>query len=304
MSGNGDAHLDEVADGVHAWIQPDGGWCLNNAGIVRGDDGLIVIDTAATQRRALALHAAATSVAPLPVRTVVTTHHHGDHVFGNAVFPGATVVAHRDARTEMIRSGTAMQALWPDVEWGSLPPVPPHLTFDDRLTLHAGATTVELRHVGPAHTVGDVVVWLPEQRVLFAGDVLMSGATPFVLMGSAAGLREAVATLRGLEPRVIVCGHGPVCGPEVLDDTDAYLDLLLDLAATGVEQGLEPLQVARRAELGRFAGFGEPERLVANLHRAMAELSGTGHGAHIPSAAGFRDMIALGGNGAGLPCSA
>lgn len=296
-------YLTEIADDVFAWVQPDGGWCLSNAGIVRGVDALVVIDTAATERRARALRAATRAVAPLPVRTVVNTHHHGDHVFGNAMFPQATVIAHHRARTAMARSGTAMHELWPAVEWGTLPLVLPTVTMDQELTVQTGTTEVRLLHLGPAHTVGDIVAWLPQRRVLFAGDLLMSGATPFVLMGSATGLRTATAQLRALHPDVVVCGHGPVCGPEVFDTTEAYLDLLIDLAAAGLADGRTPLQVARGADLGPFASLGEPERLVANLHRAIFELSGAAPGAHLPSAAALRDMVTWSG-GSALRCLA
>jgi cyclase len=131
----------------------------------------------------------------------------------------------------------------------------------------------------------------------------MSGCTPFVLMGSLAGSREAVRQLRALRPRTVVCGHGPVCGPEVFDTAEAYLRWTSDLAVAAHKAGLSPLEAAKEADLGDFAGLLDAERLVANLHRAYAELDGAEPGAHLPSAPVFREMVEFNG-GRPLECRA
>ncbi|MFF3500101.1 MBL fold metallo-hydrolase [Streptomyces sp. NPDC003247] len=288
--------LEELAPGVHAYIQPDGGWCLNNAGVLIGEDAVALVDTAATERRARALRAAVASLTPLEVGTVVTTHHHGDHHFGNAVAaPHATVVSHEVTRAEMARRGLAMREVWPATDWGDVRLSLPTLTFRDRATLHVGSLTAELIHVGPAHTTGDIVVWLPEQRVLFAGDVLLPGCTPFVLMGSLSGTLEAIARLRALDPAVVVGGHGPVAGPEVLDATRDYLLWVRDTAREGLAAGLSPLRTALRTDLGAYARLRDPERLVANLHRAYAEESRLPRDTEIRSAPVFAEMARFNG---------
>ncbi|MEY7979056.1 MBL fold metallo-hydrolase [Streptomyces pilosus] len=288
--------MEELAPGVHAYIQPDGGWCLNNAGVLIGDDAVAVVDTAATERRARALRAAIASRTPLEVRTIVTTHHHGDHHFGNAVVaPHATVVSHEVTRTEMARRGLAMREVWPATQWGDVRLALPTLTFRERATLHVGGLTAELMHVGPAHTTSDIVVWLPGQRVLFAGDVLLPGCTPFVLMGSLSGTLEAITRLRSLDPAVVVGGHGPVAGPEVLDATQEYLEWVRDTARAGLAAGLSPLQAARDTDLGPYAALRDPERLVANLHRAYAEESELPPDTEIRSAPVFAEMAQFNG---------
>lgn len=297
-------YLTEVADRVFAYVQPDGGWCVSNSGALLGPDAVAVIDTAATRARALALADALAGVTTLRPRTLVNTHAHGDHTFGNFVFaPEATVVAHESARTEIIENGYVLRELWPDTDWGEFPLEPPSVTFPSRLNLHVGDLAVELIHVGPAHTTGDVVAWLPGPRVLFAGDVLLSGCTPFVLMGSVAGSLRAVARLRALGPRTVVCGHGPVCGPEVLDATEAYLRWLRATAREGMAAGLSPLETAYHAKLGEFAGLLDPERLVGNLYRAFAEEHGEPDGAPVPLGPALADMVAWNG-GRPLTCLA
>jgi cyclase len=297
------AGLRVVGDGVHAYVQPDGGWCVNNAGLVHDGGTALLVDTAATHARALALRDAVRGVTARPPGVVVNTHHHGDHTLGNAVFaPPATVVGHAAARLDMAARGTALRHVWPGVQWGAQPLVLPDLTFTERLTVHAGRSEVLLWHPGPAHTTGDVVAWLPAQRVLFTGDIVMPGHTPFVLMGSVHGSLHAVAAMAALEPDIVVGGHGPVAGPAALEATTAYLRWLDDLAGRALAAGLTPLQAAMDADLGDFAGWGEPERLVANLHRAYAERTGSPPGTYLPSAPVFAEMVQW--HGGPLPCTA
>ncbi|MEU1964703.1 MBL fold metallo-hydrolase [Micromonospora sediminicola] len=292
--------LTEIADGVYAFTQPNGGWCLNNAGVLVGGDGAVVVDTAATEARAARLREAVDALGAGPGRVVVNTHHHGDHTFGNAAFgPGTTVVAHERARVEMAETGLALTGLWPDVDWGDVRVVLPTLTFRDALTLHQGERRLELLHVGPAHTTNDVVAWLPAERVLFAGDVVLSGCTPFNLMGSIEGALAAVRRLRELRPATVVCGHGAVTGPEVFDPTERYLRWVLDVARHGVAQGWSPLRAAREAGPGEFADLLDPERTVGNLHRAYDEVRGGARGRPLDVVAIFQEMVDF--NGGQLP---
>lgn len=298
------ARLTEVDDGVHVYVQPHGGWCVSNAGIIVGPSGTTLIDCASTERRALALRDAVASLTPHPVRRVIVTHHHGDHHYGATVFvPEATVIAHEQAREANMLDGLNLPALWPHVQWGNIRPMEPDITFTDHLTLHVGGRPVELRHFGPAHTTGDIVAWLPDTRTLFAGDLTFSKCTPFVLMGSLRGSLQTLTALAAMNPRTIVSGHGPVSDASVLADNIRYLEWVQGLAKAGWDAGLSPLDLARQADLGEFADLPEPERLVANLHRAYRELGGHPLGDRLPLPPILADMIAF-NNGAPLRCLA
>jgi cyclase len=283
----------QLSEGVYAYVQPDGGWCISNAGIIVGDDTTVIVDTAATERRTRLLAEQVARVSPRPPNVLVNTHFHGDHVFGNGVFsPQATIVAHELTRVEMLEAGHGLRYLWPDVDWGDTPIVPPTITFRDAVTVFAGELRLEVIHVGPAHTTNDSVIWIPEKRILFAGDVLMSGVTPFCLMGSVSGSVQAVARLRALDPEVIVPGHGPVGGKELLDQNESYLLWLQQLATDGVRSGLSELDIAAGAPLGDFAELLDSERLVGNLHRAYAEQMGQPPGAPLDVLKAFQEMVA------------
>ncbi|WP_411080845.1 MBL fold metallo-hydrolase [Streptomyces sp. cmx-18-6] len=291
--------LERVADGVYAFVQPEGGWCLNNAGLVVGRDSAVLVDTAATESRTRRLREEVARIVPDGPDHVVNTHFHGDHTFGNGQFaPRAVIVAHEGTRADTAEAGLGLRHLWPDVEWGDTPLTLPTLTFRDELTLRQGDLRTELLHVGPAHTANDVVAWVPERSVLFTGDVVWSGVTPYVLMGSVTGSLKALDRLRALGPAVVVPGHGPVGGPELIDATRAYLVRIQELAADGLRRGVDALRAAREADLGAFGELLDPERLVGNLHRAYAELEGLAPGARIDVAASFKEMVAFNG---GLP---
>ncbi len=290
-AGVGAAVLTEVADGVHAYVQPPGGWCLNNAGILTGGGSCALVDTAATERRARLLRAAALALAPRPPRAVVNTHFHGDHTYGNFVFPEALTIGHERTRTMVRAAGLHMAGLWPEVCWGDIEITPPDLTFTDRTTLHVGEIRAELVHIGPAaHTTDDTVVWLPDQGVLFTGDLVMNGVTPFCVMGSVAGSLAALERLRALGATTVVPGHGPPGGPELLDANEGYLRRLQQLAKEGVAAGATPRELARATDLGPYAELLDAERLLPNLHRAYAEEQGLPQGSPLDIAALFEEM--------------
>jgi cyclase len=148
-----------------------------------------------------------------------------------------------------------------------------------------------------------VYAWVPERGVLFSGDLLFHEVTPLLAMGSIAGALDVFQELRQLGARVIVPGHGRVAGPDVIDDVEAYVRLVAEVAREGRAAGASPLEAARQADLGRFAEWPDRERLVGNLHRAYAELDGTPPGAPIDVRAAFADMVAF-NDGQPLRCLA
>jgi cyclase len=299
--------LQEVSDGIYAYIQPDGTWWINNTGFVVGPQGVIAVDSCSTERRTRAFLDAIASVSDAPVRTLVNTHHHGDHTFGNALFPGATIVAHERTRAEAIAFGPARELpFWENPEWGSLPLEPPFLTFTDRVALHVGELRADVLHVGtPAHTTNDSIVWFPERSTLFCGDLVFNGGTPFLLMGSVTGAIEVLEdVLLPLGAQTVVPGHGPVFHDRApIDASLDYLRFVLDVAERGRAAGLSPLDAARDTDLGPYRDWPDAERIVGNLHRAYAELGGLESGGAIDVFAALGDMVAYNG-GKPLTCLA
>jgi cyclase len=188
--------LHDLGNSIYGYVQPDGSWGLNNTGFLVGSDGVVIVDTCFTERRTRAFLDAIRTVTDLPLRILVNTHHHGDHTYGNWMLPAATIIGHERCREEMIATGLDTTMFFPDVEWGDIHIVPPFVTFQDRLNLYVNDLRVEAIWVGgPAHSTNDVVYWVPDRQLLFAGDLVFNGGSPFVTMGSVAGSLEALASM-------------------------------------------------------------------------------------------------------------
>jgi len=273
---DGSAYLQELAPGVYAYVQPAGGWMVNNCGLITDSSGdAVLVDTTSTEKRNRALLAEVAGVAARERKIAVNTHHHPDHTYGNGFLPESTTIfGHHLCREGVLRAQLKATHELP-ADYGDLVVRPPDVTFDQDVTLHLDEFQVELLVMGPAHSTNDVGVWLPEQRVMFAGDLAFSGGHPIFLEGSLEGFRSAVRQMRDLGPVALLPGHGPACrGDEVgkvLDDLEGYVDWIAELARESFAAGLTPLEAAQKAAGGPYRDWPEGERVVCNLHRAYVE---------------------------------
>jgi cyclase len=266
--------MEDLGGGFHAFVQLDGSWGLNNAGVHVGRDGVVVIDTAFTADRGRMLRDAVRELTDLPVRTVVNTHHHGDHTYGNCLFPGATIVSHERCRELVVADKLDTTAWFPGVDWGDLRVAPPTLTFEDSISIWCDDVRALVRYVGPAHTSNDVIVWVADHGLLYAGDLVFN-----------------------------VPGHGPLAGPEIIDDQVNYLRFVQDVAAEGFRAGRAPLELAQATDLGAFSHLTDSERIVGNLHRAYSELRGEPRGLGLDYGMIVEEMVIYNG-GRPLQCLA
>ncbi len=219
-----------------------------NAGFIVTREGVIVIDALASPRQGEALLRTIRGVTRQPVRWLVLTHHHPDHHFGAVVFrrAGAKIVAHPDTRVLASEGGQeALVADWVRVvgldamrgfELADAPDRP--VTGTD--TLRLGGRTIVVAAAGGGHSAGDLTVWLPEERVLFAGDLLIEDGITMVVDGSAAALGRALTRIDSLVPRVVVPGHGEIpADPAVLvGRTRTYISGLAGDMRAAVERGV------------------------------------------------------------------
>jgi glyoxylase-like metal-dependent hydrolase (beta-lactamase superfamily II) len=281
----------EVAPHVFAGLVPDRGWGWSNTGFVAAGEGLMVdtlMDVPRT-RRAIAGFEERAGLAP---GRLVNTHHNIDHCFGNQLFAGREIIGHRrcaeamarELRPEAIRGLLAQPELSPGLRWfaedvrafdfSGIELTPPNRLIDGELELDLGTTRARILPVGPAHTAGDVVVHLPEEGVVFAGDVVFRRCTPIGWDGTFAGWIAALERIEALAPAVLVPGHGPVSGPEGARELREYFVFVHAEARRLHDLGLGLEEAARRIDLGPYAAWTQPERLVFNLARAWREFRG------------------------------
>jgi glyoxylase-like metal-dependent hydrolase (beta-lactamase superfamily II) len=302
--------LVELANDVYACLQPDRGLGTSNSGLIDRDGGLVV-DTFWDLPHTRQLIETYARVWHGPARRVVNTHHNGDHCWGNQLFPDAEIIGHRACAAafgrerpefmQALRSGAASDdpvlaglgralAGW---DFTGIELRPPTTLVDDALDLELGGRAVELRWVGPAHTAGDLIVHLPHERVVFTGDVLFRLCTPIGWDGTFARWIAALDEIVALDPAVVVPGHGPLCGVEGPREMQDYLRYVQGEAGRFFAAGLSPLEAARRIDLGPYAGWTEPERIVFQVERAYRELRGEPFDAPLDVSALFRAMHEL-----------
>jgi cyclase len=278
--------LHEVGDGVWAYLQPDGGWGWSNAGLIADDAGSLLVDTLFDLRLTdeMLEQMRARVPAARRIATVVNTHANGDHCYGNALLGGSEIISTARCAEEMLQlppatmaallrsadslgaAGAFVQRIFSPFSFEDVPLTLPTRLFEDRLDLHVGDRAVSLLQVGPAHTGGDAVVHLPEEGIVFTGDILFHGGHPIVWVGPVANWIAACDRVLALQPSVVVPGHGPLATPAALVDLKEYFTLLTSEARTRYEAGLTPLEAARDIDLGPYAGWSEAERVVANVH--------------------------------------
>jgi glyoxylase-like metal-dependent hydrolase (beta-lactamase superfamily II) len=318
--------LTEAGPGVHAWLQPNGQLGESNAALVTGTGASLLVDTLWDPRLARRMiDAMAPLTAEAPIETVVNTHSDGDHWWGNQEVPGVEIVATEAAarvmRTqspgEMRRFGALAGALrlagslplpYPrraDVAaiagytsaalepfaFGDVRLVPPTRSFSGQLELDVGGREVRLLEVGPAHTEGDLVVWVPDARIAIAADILFIGVTPIMWAGPLEGWVAALERLLELGAERLVPGHGPVCGPDEVRRLIDYWRWLDEAAGKRLDAGESPAAVARELVLGEeisdrgFADWPGPERALVNVRTIDAHRRG------VAKAPGPRELV-------------
>jgi len=302
--------LKQIAKDVYACLQEDRGLGTSNSGLINRGGGM-VIDTFWDLPHTRELIATYARVWKAPARRVVNTHHNGDHCWGNQLFRGAEIIGHRLCAAAFGKEKPeAMQMLTkaagsdnPLMAWmgrafagwdfSGIELTPPTTLFDERLDLDLDGIHAELVYVGPAHTQGDVIVHLPEQGVVFVGDVLFRLCTPIGWEGTFAKWTEALDRLIALQPDVIVPGHGPLCGVEGPREMRAYLQYVRAEAQRGFDAGRSALETAKKIDLGPYANWTQPERLIFNVERAFREFRGEPWDAPLDVTRLFSEMYEL-----------
>lgn len=273
----------EIGDGCHAYLQPDGSWGWSNAGLVVGDGASLLVDTLFD----LVLTGdMLESMAPLtraaPITSLVNTHANGDHCYGNQLVDGAEIISSTAAAHEMSEVppsmlaalnaapgeiGDLFRSFFGDFRFDGIELRLPTRTFDGRLDIDVGGRVIELVEVGPAHTAGDVIAFVPDARTVYTGDILFIGGTPIVWAGPLSNWIAACDFILGLDVEHVVPGHGPITDKAGVVAVRDYLSFIEREATSRQRAGIDAFEAARdiAKQLGEFARWGEFGRVSVNV---------------------------------------
>jgi len=246
----------------------------STVGIVLTTEGVVLIDTGQTLVDTRQVADAVKKLTPLPVRFVINTEVHPDHTTGNFVFsPPAAVINHAGAGDAMRKAdnpnrfATAAPEIKAAAEGYRL--VTPQVEYQEKMTLRVGERTFELLRVRNAHSEADTAVWLPQERVLFAGSAAipnsLNNVRPFVTI---ADLLAAARMLRSLNPEVVVPGHGSPGTTKIFDESEKYYTLLLERVTAMVKAGKTREQIGMELKMPEYADWAYQERMPSNIDAA------------------------------------
>lgn len=277
--------LRQLAPNVYAYVQGGGpaanNYGVSNTGVIAGTDYLLAIDATQGPIPARAFIAASKqATGGKEFGRLVNTHHHGDHVNGNQFFSHAEILSHPYCRQECVKAVASAPTTWqptPGIadatEERKL--VPPSVTFKDDLTYFIGDTEVQFKYGGPAHTWGDMMAYLPQHKILFAGDVAFFWVAPFANNSYITKWIETCDKIMGWDVDMIVPGHGPIGGKKDLAEMANYFRVLGTEARKRYDKKMSPGAAAAEIRLGKFDNWLGPERLIMDVVRWYEEWDGT-----------------------------
>ena len=286
--------LHQIAGGVYAYLVPDGSWGLNNAGLVVDKGEALLIDTLFDKNLTKEMLSEMAKDAPAAesIGTLVITHGNGDHFYGSELLPDAEIIASKACAAEMETSppeglaalldmapsmgmaGEFFSKMFGRFDFKGLKPRPATRVFEKRMDYRVGDKVVRFIEVGPAHTEGDIIVYIPKDKTVFAGDMLFIGGTPIMWVGPLSNWIAACDLMLDLDADFYVPGHGPVTDTNGVKDVKGYLEFIHACALKSYEKGMSPEEAITAIDLGKYKAWGDSERIVVNIHTLYKEFSG------------------------------
>lgn len=270
-------------NGSFAYLQPDGGWGFSNAGLVADGGEALLVDTMFDTAHTLAMLDGFKKVSTAKIGTLVNTHHNGDHCYGNGCVEDCQIIATQAAAEAMKHetpkglaqfmkaapglglTGDYLVHCFGDFDFEQTSVRNPDQTFSGHTTRQVGDKLVELIEVGPAHTGGDALVYVPADKTLFTGDILFIEGTPIMWAGPVENWIAACETIIAMDVETIVPGHGPVTDKKGVARVRDYLAHIHDQAKARYDSGMGAFEAARSIALDDYAGWGDAERIAVNV---------------------------------------
>lgn len=285
--------LHELGNHIFAYLQPDGSWGLSNAGLIVDGEESILIDTLMDlpRTREMLKTMAAAEVAAESIDRLVITHANPDHFNGNMLVRGAEIISTKACAQDMrhVPPGSIaasvkdipgkedlkayLEHCFRHFDLSGIEIIYPTRTFQGELSIKMKNKEVRLIEVGPAHTRGDLIVHVPGDGVVFAGDILFIGSTPLIWNGPVANWIQACELMLGLDAELFVPGHGPLTDKKGVENVKGYLEFIQEEAERCYLAGLDVRKAVEQIDLGVFSAWTDRERIVVNIHMLYKEFS-------------------------------
>ena len=287
--------LVDLGSGGYAWLQPDGGWGWSNAGLIVDGDESLIVDTLFDKRLTQQMLDAMRKAAPTATRQIdllINTHSNGDHCNGNELVTGAEIIASVACAAELAQENPAMMVELleraPDMgelgefflhcfnafDFRGINQTLPTRTFEGELNLQVGDKRVHLKQVGPAHTAGDILAYVPADKLIFTGDILFIEGHPILWAGPVQNWIDACDYILNLDVETVVPGHGPITDKRGVTAMRGYLVYVRDEARKRYDAGMSALDAALDISLSDYDSWGDAERIVVNVATLYKEFSG------------------------------
>lgn len=285
----------ELGNSHYAYLQPSGTWGYSNAGLVVDGDQALLVDTLFDERLTAEMLAAmpdVTGITTDAIGTLVNSHANGDHTYGNRLVTQANIVTSAASAHEMQfedaperlaaimrQTGTLgdlgiyLDAIFGAFDFDSVRQKLADQTFTGKMDLSVGGKQVHLIEVGPAHTAGDLLVHIPQDRVVYTGDILFVEGTPIMWAGPVRNWLAACDRILAMDVDTIVPGHGPTTDKAGVRGVRSYLAYIEDETIKRHAAGMGSWEIAQDIALAEFGALEDPERIAVTVDTIFREIT-------------------------------
>lgn len=284
--------LHDLGNGCWAYLVPDGSWGWSNSGLITDGDSSLLVDTLfdlkLTREMLEALHASIPASKQIDI--LVNTHADGDHTFGNQLVTGARILGTQGTVDDFARfdpavlekvclnaeqygsAGVFMRECFRPFDFSGITLTPPTEIFSGTIEVMVGEKKVQLIEVGPAHSLGDALIYVPDDKVLYTGDILFSEGTPIAWYGPVRRWIDVCNRVLDMDVEAIVAGHGPISTKDDVSKMRDYLLYVTDRARPLYEAGMDYLEASYKIDLGEYRDWNDAERIVVTVQTLFDDL--------------------------------